>query len=278
MTSQEQDNSVTISQDKGTPPRLDPKAVIRYDETWQVAVCKSCGIGVHGNTLQRHLMESKHRFRKTDWGPILNALRGCPQPMSKEGFPRPPHGIPPIPDLKIWDGFTCNLCQYIITSKQVMHRHLSKVHKIIAGDRNRAPYDSVKVQVHSICRPRLIYRHGLAASVHISGLSLFLMTVIWQALLCFLIHNPHRHPGGTLLKRKLNDLKSKRLRLGHIQVTMRKTIRRHGLLATSGITGLRERTSEYNPTFHDYIILREAHWFDSTINVKESRSGWTDLN
>jgi len=85
-------------------PPLHPDAVIRYDETWKVAVCRTCKIGVRGNALRRHLVErAAHRYHKADWGPIVAALDGRPQPMSNADFPRPPHNSVPVPDLQIWD-------------------------------------------------------------------------------------------------------------------------------------------------------------------------------
>ena len=88
-----------MSHEDAAHPLLHPDAVIRYDETWRVSVCKKCKMGVHGDTLKKHLTEKHHRYRKPDWGPIIDALKGRPQPKSNDGFPCPPNGIAPIPDL-----------------------------------------------------------------------------------------------------------------------------------------------------------------------------------
>ena len=135
-----------MSDENAARPRLPLDAVIRYDETWQVSVCTKCKIGVHSGTLRRHLMGKHHHYRKPDWGPILDALKDLPQPESTDSFPHPPNGIAPIPDLKIWDGFVCNLCGYIITSREVMHSKHWKVHNNVVH-RTEMFYRPVKVQV-----------------------------------------------------------------------------------------------------------------------------------
>jgi len=128
------------------PPVLHPNAVIRYDETWQVSICTKCKIGVHGDTMKRHLTGKHHCYCKPDWSPILDALNGKPQPRSKDEFPRPRNGIAPIPDLKVWDGFACNLCSYLITSRDAMHSKHWKTHKDVVC-RTEIFYRPVKVQV-----------------------------------------------------------------------------------------------------------------------------------
>ena len=135
-----------MSYDNKAPPSLHPDAIIRYDETWQVSICRKCGIGVHGNALNRHLRGKRHGCHKHDWGPILNALKDRPQPMSTNDFPRPPNGIAPILDIKVWDGFVCDLCGYIITSRDVMHWKHRKEHDDVIG-RKDIFYHLAKVQV-----------------------------------------------------------------------------------------------------------------------------------
>lgn len=134
-----QDNNVSS-------PQNDDGHIMRYDETWQVSICRKCQIGVHGNTLIRHLREKCHRYHKDDWGPIVEALKDRPQPRSKDSFPRPCNGIPPIADIKIWDGFACNLCEYIVTSKEVIHSRHKKVHRSVLRYQEIF-YRPVKVQV-----------------------------------------------------------------------------------------------------------------------------------
>jgi len=138
-----------MSDDNLGPPPLHPDAIIRYDETWKVSICRTCKIGVHGNALRGHLTQGNHSYRKADWAPILKALDGRPQPMSKADFPRPPHNTPPIPDLQIWDGFACNLCEYVITSQEVMHLRHRKAHPDVPRG-SKTFYRPVKVQVKSI--------------------------------------------------------------------------------------------------------------------------------
>ena len=153
------------------PPPLHPDAIIRYDEQWQVSICRPCEIGVNGNTLKFHLTNKRHGYRKRGWGPILDALKDRPQPRSINDFPRPPNGIPPIPDLKIWDGFVCNVCGFIITSEQIMKYQHRKEHKEILK-KQQIFYRPVKVQVqqppYDACK--LIRRHGLVVSHRTSGL------------------------------------------------------------------------------------------------------------
>ena len=139
-----------MSLDDSAHPALPSNSVIRYDETWQVSICTKCKIGVNGDFLKKHLAESKHHcYRKIQWGPILKALKDKPQPRSKDDFPRPPNGIAPIEDLHVWDGFVCDICGYIITSKSAMHSKHWKVYKDLVL-RKEIFYHPVKVQV-SIC-------------------------------------------------------------------------------------------------------------------------------
>ena len=48
--------------------------------------------------------------------------------------------------LEIWDGFVCDLCEYIITSESRMHSRHWKVYKDVI-DRKETLYQPVKAQV-----------------------------------------------------------------------------------------------------------------------------------
>lgn len=135
--------------DNSLVPLLLSDAIIRYDQTWQASICRTCKIGAHGNALRRHLTEWSHSYRKADWGPILAALNGRPQPMSKTDFPRPLYYTAPISDLPIWDGFAHNLCEHVITSREEMPWKHRKAHRNVLG-REQMFYRSVKVQVNSL--------------------------------------------------------------------------------------------------------------------------------
>ena len=77
--------------------------------------------------------------------------------MADTDFPRPPHNIAPIPDLQIWDGFACDLCEFIITSWEVMRWRHKKAHRDVLNA-GQTFYRPVKVQVNPLpVMAQLIY-------------------------------------------------------------------------------------------------------------------------
>src|SRR5437762_2190158 len=58
------DDDLSHKKDDISLPLIPSDAIMRYDEAWQVSICRKYQIGVHGNTLIRHLKERLHRYRK----------------------------------------------------------------------------------------------------------------------------------------------------------------------------------------------------------------------
>jgi hypothetical protein len=46
----------TIAADDSVSALLGPNSIIRYEESWGVAICTKCEIGVHGNRFKAHLL------------------------------------------------------------------------------------------------------------------------------------------------------------------------------------------------------------------------------
>lgn len=72
--------------------------------------------------------------------------------MSNADFPRPPHNTPPVRDLKVYDGFACNLCKFVNTSRDAIHWKHRVVHRDVLRP-GQIFYRSAKVQVKPIRPP-----------------------------------------------------------------------------------------------------------------------------
>lgn len=124
-------------------------AIIHYNEQYNVTICKSCGIGVNGYYLQRHLSERNHGYRFADLAHILEALKSKPQRLHVREFPIPPNGLPPIQYLKVFDGFECNVCGFLTRSLPVIHKKHMSEHRDVLGPISSL-YHSVKIQVNTL--------------------------------------------------------------------------------------------------------------------------------
>jgi hypothetical protein len=120
---------------------------IQYNYQHQVAICSDCQTGHTKKNLKRHLSGPPHSLKKHQWKPILNALKDKPLLQSYAHFPRPANGSQSVPYLKIDDGFECNICGFVITSRQVMETGHGKCHKEDLNWDRKTFYHPVKVQV-----------------------------------------------------------------------------------------------------------------------------------
>ena len=96
--------------------------LIQYNDQYQIAVCTDpdCHIGLGRKNLKRHLTGKLHLFKKDQWGPILDSLNDKSLPEYNADFPHPSNGHPPVPHLRIMNGYECDICGWVRISRHTM--------------------------------------------------------------------------------------------------------------------------------------------------------------
>jgi Orsellinic acid/F9775 biosynthesis cluster protein D len=135
---------------------LEAKTVYRYDSEWNIAICTHCQYAVPGDSLADHAV-SKHRIFYKDYHLPVQALYIKSIVMSIVDFPRPSNDAPPIPGLKMINGFGCSLCNFLTKNKDYMRKHGRKHPGITDYTRLVKLQVSIKSFFFYLV---LIYRHG----------------------------------------------------------------------------------------------------------------------
>jgi hypothetical protein len=145
---------LTLLTDEEADRILEAKTVYRYDREWNVAICTHCQYAVPGDNLADHMVKN-HRVFYEDYHLPVQALYTKSVVMSIADFPHPSNGIPTIPGLKMIDGFSCSLCNFLTKNEDNMRKKHRRKHPGIT-DYTRL----VKLQVSIFFYLVLICRHG----------------------------------------------------------------------------------------------------------------------
>ena len=130
------------------PPQF--QALVRYDEQWKVLICRQHQVAVPLKSLPGHL-RSEHNIHHLESKSLLEALSAVPCCQTKQEFPQPLNGSPPILDLEVIDGFQCPHCSdgdagALSRSDKVVRKHVLQRHMDIPPPRRNVDRTRVKLQ------------------------------------------------------------------------------------------------------------------------------------
>ena len=126
------------------------QALFRYDEQWQVLICRQHRIAVPLKSLAGHL-RSEHHIYHLESKSLLEALSAVPCCETKQGFPQPFNGSLSVLDLEVIDGFQCPHCSdgnagALSRSEEMVRKHVVQRHMDIPPSRRNVSQTHIKLQ------------------------------------------------------------------------------------------------------------------------------------
>ena len=130
------------------PPQF--QALFRYDEQWQVLICRQHRVAVPLKSLPGHL-RSEHHIYHLESKSLLEALAAVPCCETKQDFPQPFNGSLLVLDFEVVDGFQCPHCSdgdagALSRSEEMVRRHVVQRHMDIPPSRRNVDQTRVKLQ------------------------------------------------------------------------------------------------------------------------------------
>ena len=130
------------------PPQF--QALFRYDEQWQVLICRQHQVAIPLKSLRGHL-RSEHQIYHLESKSLMEALSAVPCCETKQEFPQPLNGSFLILDLQVIDGFQCPHCSdgnagALSRSDEVVRKHVVQRHMDISPSRRNVDRMHVKLQ------------------------------------------------------------------------------------------------------------------------------------
>lgn len=131
------------------------QALFRYDEQWQVLICRVHHAVVPIKSLKLHLRK-EHQFHFKETEPLIQAISTVPCCQVKEDLPCPLNNIVPIQDLEISLGYRCPHCDddsiqngnkdALSRSEKLIITHISRKHGQLPHSVRNMPLEEVLLQ------------------------------------------------------------------------------------------------------------------------------------
>lgn len=130
---------------------------IYVDRALQLAVCLVHGSAYGKATLKQHLCQVHGLADPT----VLRSIQTLDIHELPSMCARRPHGLPPLPHLRVRTGFRCNAspaCGHIGSSRRVLRRHYAQKHRRKGEKNGHVPRsDAVRVQTLAAEQPFVRY-------------------------------------------------------------------------------------------------------------------------